>query len=68
MIILTIDPTGAAFEDWNGGGEVSRILTGVAKRIEQWDGDVANWNDTVVPLKDVNGNTVGTLSVTTEGS
>lgn len=55
---ITIDLDNDAFQDLNGQNEVARILTRYSKNIIEW----GIFDD--VGLKDANGNTVGTATLT----
>lgn len=43
--------------------EVARILSELSSRVMTWDGNVANWTDDIIPLRDSTGRRVGDLRV-----
>ena len=61
---ITIDMDNAAFED-DRGGEVERILKTASKNIDRHLGYAPD-QDFSCKLQDINGNTVGDVSLTVE--
>lgn len=60
---ITIDMDNAAFED---PGEVGRILKTAAKKIEVFNPLDGLEDDEVFNLRDINGNTVGRVTLTND--
>jgi len=61
MLTIKIDTTNSAFDGFNYHGELVRILTTLATKVNSREIDTRGaWH----ALLDANGNTVGTLTVT----
>ncbi len=66
-IVLTIDSTcNAAFEDTGREQEVARIVNEVAQRLDSGGGEPLALFDEKLALRDLNGNTVGSVVLTDE--
>ena len=66
FMVLTIDSTGnAAFEDTGREKEVARIINEVAQRLDSGDVPLAMFAEKLA-LRDLNGNTVGSVVLTDE--
>lgn len=59
-LVITIHMDNAAFEP-NNGLEAGRILEAFGKRLQGWE--YVNTDSDIPPLRDVNGNKVGTVVV-----
>jgi hypothetical protein len=63
MITIKIRTDNAAFSDGNGGAEVARILRALASRLEAVEDRYA-LRPLTDDLRDINGNTVGSVKIT----
>ena len=61
---ISINTDNAAFEDENLGSEISRILKSYANAIESVIDPDTSW-ELETRLRDINGNTVGQVKLTT---
>ena len=62
---ISINTDNAAFEDENLGSEISRILKSYANAIESVVDPDTSW-ELETRLRDINGNTVGQVKLTTD--
>ena len=62
---ISINTDNAAFEDENLGSEISRILKSYANAIESVIDPDTSW-ELETKLRDINGNTVGQVKLTTD--
>ena len=62
---ISINTDNAAFEDENLGSEISRILKSYANAIESVIDPDTSW-ELETRLRDINGNTVGQVKLTTD--
>jgi hypothetical protein len=60
-LTITIKMDNAAFESWQSGSEVARILTNLASSLAGRD---LNRSEDSFTLRDINGNVVGEAKVT----
>lgn len=64
-ITIVIDADNAAFEGTTCGPEVARILRKLADKVDTWPRSAFAVEPPRIPIRDINGNLVGSL--TTEG-
>lgn len=56
---IKFETDSAAFDDGNKGAEIARILRRIAAQVGTLDGE----DDVVLPVRDINGNKIGSVVV-----